>query len=113
MPDETARVAHAAFPKGKPSLLLRDTLGPIFQDDDCTTLFSLVGQPGLPPWRLAVVTSMQCRENLADRHAAEAVRARIDWQYLLGVDLTDAGCDVSALSEFRDRLLAGSAAELV
>src|SRR5215813_8644928 len=113
VPEETARVAHAAFPKGNPYLLLRDTLGTIFQDDDFTTLFSLVGQPSLPPWRLALVTIMQFRENLADRQAAEAVRARIDWKYLLGLDLTDAGFDFSALSEFRDRLLAGSAAELL
>ena len=111
VPEETARVARAAFPKGNPYLLLRDTLGTIFQDDDFTALFSLVGQPSLPPWRLALVTIMQFRENLADRQAAEAVRARIDWKYLLGLDLTDAGFDFSALSEFRDRLLAGSAAE--
>ena len=30
------------------------------------------GQPGLPPWRLALVTIMKFRENLADRQAAEA-----------------------------------------
>src|SRR5215470_6600763 len=113
VPEDTARVARAAFPKGNPYLLLRDILGTIFQDDDFTALFSLVGQPGLPPWRLALVTIMQFRENLADRQAAEAVRARIDWKYLLGLDLTDAGFDFSALSEFRDRLLAGSAAELL
>ncbi len=113
VPEETARVARAAFPKGNPSLLRRDTLGTIFQDDDFTALFPLVGQPGLPPWRLALVTIMQFRENLADRQAAEAVRARIDGKYLLGLDLTDAGFDFSALSEFRDRLRAGSAAEHV
>src|SRR5215472_922537 len=113
VPEETARVAHAAFPKGNPYLLLRDTLATIFQDDDFAALFPLVGQPGLPPWRLALVTIMQFREHLADRQAAEAVRARIDWKYLLGLDLTDAGFDFSALSEFRDRLLAGSAAELL
>jgi transposase len=55
VPEDTARVARAAFPKGNPSLLLRDTLGTIFQDDDFTALFPLVGQPGLPPWRLALV----------------------------------------------------------
>src|ERR671930_1160037 len=113
VPEETARVARAAFPKGNPYLLLRDTLGTIFQDDDFATCFPLDGQPGLPPWRLALVTIMQFREHLADRQAAEAVRARIDWKYLLGLDLTDAGFDFSALSEFRDRLLAGSAAELL
>src|SRR5215468_509729 len=56
---------------------------------------------------------MQFRENLADRQAAEAVRARIDWKYLLSLELTDPGFDFSVLSEFRDRLLAGSAAELL
>src|SRR6266567_6698120 len=113
VPEETARVARAAFPKGNPYLLLRDTLGTIFQDDDFTALFPLVGQPGLPPWRLALVTIMQFRENLADRQAAEAVRARLDWKYLLSLELTDPGCDFSVLSEFRDRLLAGSAGDLL
>lgn len=37
------------------------------------------------------------------------MRARIDWKYLLGLDLTDCGFDFSVLSEFRGRLLAGSA----
>jgi transposase len=111
VPAETVRVARAAFPKGNPYLTLRDALGPIFQDDDFAALFPLGGQPGLPPWRLALVTILQFRENLADRQAAEAVRARIDWKYLLGLELTDPGFDFSALREFRDRLRAGSAAE--
>ena len=113
VPDETARVAHAAFPKGHPYLTCRDVLGTIFQDEDFAALFPAWGQPGLPPWRLALVTIMQFRENLADRQAAEAVRARIDWKYLLSLELTDPGFDFSVLSEFRDRLLAGSAEELL
>src|SRR5262249_27339346 len=56
---------------------------------------------------------LQFRGNLADRQAAEAVRARIDWKYLLGLELTDPGFDCSVLSEFRDRLLAGSAEALL
>src|SRR5712664_1475349 len=111
VPDETARVARAAFPKGNPYLILRDTLGMIFQDDSFTDLYAHDGQPGVAPWRLALVTMMQFRETLADRQAAEAVRARIDWKYLLGLELTDPGFDFSVLSEFRDRLLAGEAAE--
>ena len=113
VPEETARVARAAFPKGHPYLTFRDALGTIFQDEDFTALFPAWGQPGLPPWRLALVTIMQFRENLADRQAAEAVRARIDWKYLLSLELTDPGFDFSVLSEFRDRLLAGSAEELL
>src|SRR5437867_45834 len=113
VPDETARVAHAAFPKGHPYLTCRDVLGTIFQDEDFAALFPAWGQPGIPPWRLALVTIMPFRENLADRQAAEAVRARIDWKYLLSLELTDPGFDFSVLSEFRDRLLAGSAEELL
>jgi transposase len=111
VPEETARVACAAFPKGNPYLTLRDALGTIFQDDDFTDLYSHEGQPGLSAWRLALVTIMQFRETLSDRQAAESVRARIDWKYLLSLDLTDPGFDFSVLSEFRDRLLAGSAVE--
>src|SRR5437870_11333669 len=113
VPEETARIAHAAFPTGHPYLTFRDALGTIFQDEDFTTLFPAWGQPGLPPWRLALVTIMQFRENLADRQAAEAVRARIDWKYLLSLELSNPGFDFSVLSEFRDRLLAGSAEDLL
>src|SRR5437016_3884137 len=113
VPEETARVARAAFPKGHPYMTFRDALGTIFQDEDFTTLFPAWGQPGLPPWRLALVTIMQLRENLADRPAAEAVRARIDWKYLLRLELTDPGFDFSVLRAFRDRLLAGSAEALL
>src|SRR5215475_16071323 len=111
VPEETTRVARAAFPQGHPYLTLRDGLGTLFQDDDFAPLFPAWGHPGLPPWRLALVTIRQFRENLVDRQAAEAVRARIDWKYLLRLDLTDPGFDFSVLSEFRDRLLAGEAEE--
>jgi hypothetical protein len=37
------------------------------------------------------------------------VRARLDWKYLLGLELTDPGFDHSVLSEFRARLLEGQA----
>src|SRR2546426_8802504 len=58
-------------------------------------------------FRLAFITVLQFLENLSDRQAADAVRGRIDWKYLLGLDLRDPGFDFSILSEFRDRLLAG------
>src|SRR5215213_6354522 len=111
VPEETARVARAAFRKGNPLLELRDELGTIFSDEGFVDLFPRLGQPGLPPWRLALVTLLQFRENLPDRQAAEAVRARIDWKYLLGLELTDPGFDHSVLCEFRSRLLEGSAEE--
>ena len=39
------------------------------------------------------------------------MRSRIDWKYLLALDLTDAGFDHSVLCEFRGRLLQHKAAE--
>src|SRR3712207_5500750 len=111
VPEETARIARAAFRKGNVLLKLRDELGAIFADADFADLFPRRGQPGLAPWRLALVTLLQFYENLADRQAAEAVRARIDWKYLLGLELTDPGFDPSVLGEFRARLVEGGAEE--
>ena len=70
-------------------------------------LFPKRGQPAESPGRLALIAVLQFAENLSDRQAADAVRSRIDWKYLLGLDLVDPGFDFSILSEFRDRLLAG------
>jgi transposase len=46
-------------------------------------LFPSRGQPAEAPWRLALVTLMQYAEGLTDRQAADAVRTRIDWKYVL------------------------------
>jgi transposase len=109
VPEETARVAKKVFRKGNISLRLRETLGTIYEDELFVDLFSPTGQPAETPWRLALVSVLQFVEDLSDRQAAEAVRARIDWKYLLGLELTDVGFDFSVLSEFRDRLLKAEA----
>ena len=62
VPEETARVAHAAFPKGTPYMAMRDALGAIFEDEDFAALFPRRGQPAMAPWRLALVTVMQFAE---------------------------------------------------
>jgi transposase len=111
IPAATAQVARAALPRGNVSRILRDALGTIFTDADFGDLYPDRGQSGLPPWRLALVTVLQFREHHSDRQAAEAVRARIDWQDLLGSELTDPGFDYSVLSEFRARLSTGDASE--
>ncbi len=111
VPDDTARVARAAFRRGNPYMLLRDKLGVVFADADFSDLYPKLGQPAYAPWRLALVTLMQFREGLSDRQAADAVRGRIDWKYLLALDLADAGFDFSVLCEFRGRLLQHEGAE--
>ncbi len=109
IPDETARVAHAIFPKGNVYMHMRDELGTIYQDQDFADLFPQRGQAAQEPWRLALVTVIQYAEGLTDRQAADAVRTRIDWKYALSLELTDPGFDFSLLSEFRSRLLANGA----
>jgi transposase len=109
VPDDTARVAGAAFPHGNTYLNLRDELGTVFTDEDVAALYPSRGRPAEAPWRLALVTVFQFVENLSDRQAADAVRARIDWKYALGLELTDPGFDFSVLSEFRTRLVSGAA----
>ncbi|MDI3409518.1 IS1182 family transposase [Streptomyces cavernicola] len=104
VPAETARVARAAFPKGSLAIRIRDKLGAIFRDEDFSELFPRRGKPAWPPGQLALVLVLQFVEGLTDRQAAEAVRARIDWKYALGLELSDEGFDFSVLSEFRDRL---------
>jgi transposase len=113
VPSETAQVARAAFPNGNLYMKLREQVGTIIQDADFAALFAKEGAPGLPPWRLALVTLLQFHEDLSDRQAAEAVRARIDWKYVLSLELTDPGFNFSVLSEFRARLVNGGATELL
>jgi transposase len=49
VPELTARVARAAFPKGNAFLRLRNELGPVFRDEHFADLFPRRGQPALPP----------------------------------------------------------------
>jgi transposase len=109
VPAETARVARLAFRRGHPYLALRDALETLFTDATFQDLFATRGRPAEAPWRLALVSLLQFAENLSDRQAADAVRSRLDWKYLLSLELTDAGFDYSLLCDFRARLLAGSA----
>jgi transposase len=108
IPEETARIARAAFPKGNIFMRMRDELGPIYADQTFATLFPPCGQPALSPWRLALTLVLQFVEGLSDRQAADAVRGRLDWKYALALELTDPGFDFSVLSEFRDRLIDGA-----
>src|SRR5438874_13117400 len=64
VPEETARVARAAFRRGNPYLKLRDVLGNVYADDDFADLFPRRGQTAEAPWRLALVTVLQFAEGL-------------------------------------------------
>jgi transposase len=105
IPDETRRVAHAAFPDGNLCIRLVTELGNLYRDEQFSGLFPDRGQPALAPARLALASVLQYVEGLSDRQAADAVRSRIDWKYALGLELTDPGFDHTVLSEFRSRLV--------
>src|SRR3954467_10971245 len=64
IPEETVRVAHRAFPKDSVAIRLRDEFGSLYQDQDFQVLFPTHGQPGLAPWRLALVTVLPFLEHL-------------------------------------------------
>ena len=86
------------------AVAVRDRLGEWLHDEDFASAFGVRGRPGWPPSRLALVTVLQRAENLSDRMAAEAVRTRLDWKYLLGLRLDDPGFDHSVLPEFRAKV---------
>ena len=89
IPSLTKEIAHKAFPLGNPYMTLRDKLGKFYDDEDFAELYSDEGQPALRPGSLALICVMQYMTNLSDRGAVEALAARIDWKYALGLELTD------------------------
>jgi transposase len=108
IPIATAETARAAFPKGNVYMQLRDQLGHLYEDAQFQSLFRQdCGQPAYSPGQLALVSILQFAEGLTDRQTADAVRGRIEWKYVLGLELTDAGFNYSVLSEFRGRLISG------
>src|SRR6185437_4721416 len=109
IPEETQRVAQAAFPHGTIYMQMHDMFSNLYRDNHFADLFPARGQPAEAPWRLALVTIWQFLEHLTDRQAADAVRSRIDWKYGLALPLEDAGFDHTVLSEFRTRLVTGNA----
>ena len=107
-PDPLIAAAIAAKFSGKRprplAVQVRDRLGQWLEDEQFAAAFGDRGRPGWSPSRLALVTILQREENLADRAAAEAVRTRIDWRYLLGLPLDDPGFDHTVLPEFRNKV---------
>ncbi|MEV8100747.1 IS1182 family transposase [Kitasatospora sp. NPDC085879] len=105
VPELTARVVRASFPKGTLAIRLRDALGPLLEDGSFAEAFPARGRPAVSPGALALVSVLQFAEGLSDRQAADQVRARMDWKFLLGLELDDPGFDFTVLGDFRARLI--------
>lgn len=113
VPEQTAVVARAAFPRGTLAMRVRDELPELFADGQFASAFGVRGRPRISPGQLALITVLQFAENLTDRQAADAVGARIDWKYALGRELTDPGFHHTVLTGFRQRLIAHGLEEKV
>ena len=91
VPAKTAELAKKVFKKGNRYLKIRDELGIVFTNEKFKHLFSHQGRAAEAPGNLAIILVMQHLEGLSDREAAEQVGARIDWKYMLGLELEDEG----------------------
>jgi hypothetical protein len=99
------KVMYGSRKAGRPlAVEIRDRLGQWLADEQFAAAFGERGRPGWSPSRLALVSVLQRAEKLTDRAAAEAVLARLDWKYLLGLRLQDPGFDHTVLAEFRGKV---------
>jgi transposase len=55
IPEETARVARAAFPNGNPYITMYDEMGALYQDERFLSLFPRRGRRATSPARLALI----------------------------------------------------------
>ncbi len=113
IPVKTAELARKVFKKGNTYIQMRDDLGIIFENEMFSHLFSHAGRSAEAPGNLAMILVMQYMEKLSDRKAVEQVGARIDWKYILGMELEDEGIRHQVLGEFRDRIVKGDEVELL
>src|SRR5260370_42116584 len=90
IPEVTACVARAAFPRGNVLMQLRDTLGVIYTDQAFADVFPTHGQPAFAPWRLPLLTVLRHLPSLTARQAAAAPRARPAREHALSRESTDA-----------------------
>ena len=56
VPQQTAVVARAAFPRGTLAMRVRDELPGLFADEQFVSAFGVRGRPGVSPGQLALVT---------------------------------------------------------
>jgi transposase len=114
VPEDTARIAKAAFRKRKNKyVVFADAFDTVFSHDDFSELFPVTGRSAIHPARLALLILVQYAEGLSDRDTMEALDSRIDLKYLLHLPMDHEGYDHTALTHFRERMVSGSAESLL
>jgi transposase len=105
IPEDTLKLGQQLLSETDLMRQIGDKYANLVKDEDFASMYSVTGQPGLSPARLALVSVLQAMEHISDRQARAMVRTRIDWKYALHLPLSYGGFDASVLSEFRDRLV--------
>lgn len=104
LPNDTARAAEA-LPGTSIYLTIGTQIDPLLADIELARLDPSRSRSAATQAILALVTIFQFAENLPDREAAEATRARLDWKYALHLALNYPGLEYSLLCEFRKSLV--------
>ena len=97
--------AWARKQKKNPIIAFCDAVDGLIDWSDFAEMYSHLGQPGIHPRTLAIVTLLQHANGLSDRQAIECLDTRLDWKYAARMGLDDAAFDHTVLSEFRQRLI--------
>ena len=119
IPEETARIARAVYPKGNTFMKMRDALGTIYQDQSFAHLFPSTGRPVEAPWHLtetceqdaphlithvATTAATTTDEAMTETIHAELSRASLTpRQHLLDTGYITAPILVSRRASVRDR----------
>jgi len=103
----TTELFHTIYrKKGHAFIALREELGSLLREARFAPLVMTTGRRSEAPVTLALVTILQFSHGVSDAQAAKAVIDRIDWKYLLDLDIDDPGFDAERLAVFRQKLLA-------
>lgn len=114
VPENTAKLAKALTKRKKNAYVaIADRFGLFLKTEEFAELYAKTGKYAFCPVRLALTVLIQFAEDLSDREVVDAIINRIDLKYFLRLPLEFDGFDHTILSEFRDRLIEGSAEELL
>jgi len=113
VPEDTAQLVEPLLGPSDLYRFIGENVGDFLKQSDFADLYSQLGRGAISPVILSLITVFQYLENLPDREAANWAVLRMDWKYALHVPLTWSGFHFSSLSNFRERLVAHEAEQLV
>lgn len=94
-------------------MVIEQQFSELFNEVDYAAIYPSRGRTGFHPVLLMRATLIQFLERLTDRQFANALPGRLDWKYFLHMKLEDEGFDASVMSDFRGRITANDASDLI